>query len=61
MGDQAKESEKAKPPWVVQSGLWELPRGQTRRLFSAGPAGTSLAVMGCSLQATGPRGVKIKG
>lgn len=27
-GKQEKESEKAKPPWVVQSGLWELPRGK---------------------------------
>lgn len=33
MGDQAKESENAKPPWVVQSGLWELPRGRQGDCF----------------------------
>lgn len=57
----AKESEKVKPPWVVQSGLWEKPRSTQRGHFQLAPCVPPWLLLATPIQVTGPRGTQIKG
>lgn len=57
---ERSQRERAKPPRVVQSGLWELPRGRRGRHFQLAPLLPSWLSLGCSFYLC-PKGAQIKG